>query len=115
MNHGVSLKPVDRGFFPLLEFRDAAKWFANAATSWWRRSAADMVQPPSTFPSTVSTGRSSPWSETVPIRFPDAGRSVAQVDLWIIDYMVAEKRVLPKDDVVVGQSAAAGLPSRCRV
>ncbi|WP_414645574.1 MULTISPECIES: hypothetical protein [Bradyrhizobium] len=47
--------------------------------------------------------------------FHDAGRSVAQVDLWIIDYMVAEKRVLRKDDVVVGQSAAAGLPSRCRV
>jgi dienelactone hydrolase len=30
---------------------------------------------------------------------------VAQVDLWIIDYMAAEKRIVPKDVIVVGQSA----------
>jgi hypothetical protein len=29
MNHGVSLNPRDRSFFPLVEFRDAAKWFAK--------------------------------------------------------------------------------------
>jgi dienelactone hydrolase len=29
MNHGVSLNPTDRSFFPLVEFRDAAKWFAR--------------------------------------------------------------------------------------
>ena len=29
MNHGVSLDPVQRGFFPLVEFRDAAMWFAR--------------------------------------------------------------------------------------
>jgi Dienelactone hydrolase and related enzymes len=29
MNHGVSLNPTDRSFFPLVEFRDAAKWFAQ--------------------------------------------------------------------------------------
>ena len=29
MNHGVSLNPTDRSFFPLVEFRDAAKWFAK--------------------------------------------------------------------------------------
>src|SRR5262245_66096162 len=28
MNHGVSMNPTDRSFFPLVEFRDAAKWFA---------------------------------------------------------------------------------------
>src|ERR1700759_3306914 len=27
MNHGVSLNPTDRSFFPLVAFRDAAKWF----------------------------------------------------------------------------------------
>ena len=26
MNHGVSLNPRDRSFFPLVEFRDAAMW-----------------------------------------------------------------------------------------
>src|SRR3981189_1058249 len=29
MNHGVSMNPTDRSFFPLVEFRDAAKWFAK--------------------------------------------------------------------------------------
>ena len=29
MNHGVSPKPVDHGFFLQLGFRDAAKWFAK--------------------------------------------------------------------------------------
>ena len=29
MNHGVSLNPRDRSFFPLVEFRDAAIWFAR--------------------------------------------------------------------------------------
>ena len=28
MNHGVSLNQKERGFFPLVEFRDAAIWFA---------------------------------------------------------------------------------------
>jgi len=29
MNHGVSLNARDRSFFPLVEFRDAALWFAR--------------------------------------------------------------------------------------
>jgi hypothetical protein len=29
MNHGVSLNQRERGFFPLVEFRDAAMWFAR--------------------------------------------------------------------------------------
>src|SRR4029077_1156718 len=29
MNHGVSLNARERGFFPLVEFRDAALWFAR--------------------------------------------------------------------------------------
>ena len=38
-------------------------------------------------------------------QFPRPGLAVAQVDLWIIDYMAAEKRIVPKDVIVVGQSA----------
>jgi dienelactone hydrolase len=37
--------------------------------------------------------------------FRAPGLAVAQVDLWIIDYMAAEKRIVPKDVIVVGQSA----------
>jgi type IV secretory pathway protease TraF len=29
MNHGVSYNQRERGFFPLVEFRDAAMWFAR--------------------------------------------------------------------------------------
>ena len=29
MNHGVLLNQRERGFFPLVEFRDAAMWFAR--------------------------------------------------------------------------------------
>src|SRR5262245_41836604 len=29
MNHGVSMDPKQRVFFPLVEFRDAAMWFAR--------------------------------------------------------------------------------------
>src|SRR3984893_11882763 len=29
MNHGVSLNPRERSFFPVVEFRDAAMWFAR--------------------------------------------------------------------------------------
>jgi hypothetical protein len=29
MNHGVSLNAHERSFFPLVEFRDAAMWFAR--------------------------------------------------------------------------------------
>ena len=36
MNHGVSLNPTDRSFFPLVEFRDAAKWFARRGLSGGR-------------------------------------------------------------------------------
>ena len=32
MNHGVSLNPTDRGFFPLVEFRDAAIRDSDPAT-----------------------------------------------------------------------------------
>ena len=37
--------------------------------------------------------------------FRDPGLAVAQVDTWIIDYMAAERRIVPKDVIVVGQSA----------
>ena len=64
MNHGVSLNPTDRSFFPLVEFRDAAKWFAKRGYLVVALSAPDMVQRPSTSLSMVSTARSSQRSES---------------------------------------------------
>ena len=106
MNHGVSLKPVDRGFFPLVEFRDAAKWFAKRGYfvvapvgSGYGAAAIDMPERGLYGPFFSKVGKCSNPN------FRAAGLAVAQVDLWIIDYMVAEKAHLPKDVIVVGQSA----------
>jgi hypothetical protein len=91
MNHGVSLKPVDRSFFPLVEFRDAAKWFAKRGYfvvapvgTGYGAAAIDIPEHGLYGPFFSKVGKC-----TNP-NFHDAGRAVAQVDLWIIDYMVAE-------------------------
>ncbi|WP_262047204.1 alpha/beta hydrolase family protein [Bradyrhizobium sp. Bra78] len=106
MNHGVSLKPVDRSFFPLVEFRDAAKWFAEhgyfvvaPVGTGYGAAAIDIPERGLYGPFFAKIGNCSNPN------FKDAGRALAQVDLWIIDYMVAEKRVLAKDVIVIGQSA----------
>jgi dienelactone hydrolase len=106
MNHGVSLNPTDRGFFPLVEFRDAAKWFARRGNlvvapvgTGYGASAIDIPERGLYGPFFSKVGKCSNPN------FRDAGLAVAQVDLWIIDYLAAEKRIVPKDIVVVGQSA----------
>ena len=102
----MSLKPVDRSFFPLVEFRDAAKWFAKRGYlvvapvgTGYGAAAIDIPEHGIYGPFFSKVGNC-----TNP-NFHDAGRAAAQADLWIIDYMVAEKRVLPKDVIVIGQSA----------
>ncbi|MCP3467648.1 MULTISPECIES: S9 family peptidase [unclassified Bradyrhizobium] len=106
MNHGVSLNPTDRSFFPLVEFRDAAKWFARRGNfvvapvgTGYGASAIDIPERGIYGPFFSKVGKC-----THP-NFRDPGLAVAQVDLWIIDYLAAEKRIVPKDVVVVGQSA----------
>ncbi|MBR0713267.1 S9 family peptidase [Bradyrhizobium liaoningense] len=106
MNHGVSLNPTDRSFFPLVEFRDAAKWFARRGYfvvapvgTGYGASALDIPERGIYGPFFSKVGKC-----TNP-NFHDAGRAVAQVDLWIIDFLAAEKRIVPKDVIVVGQSA----------
>ncbi|RXH22034.1 dienelactone hydrolase [Bradyrhizobium nanningense] len=106
MNHGVSLNPTDRSFFPLVEFRDAAKWFARhgylvvaPVGTGYGASAIDIPERGIYGPFFSKVGKC-----TNP-NFRDPGLAVAQVDLWIIDYMVAEKRILPDGVIVVGQSA----------
>lgn len=105
MNHGVSLNPIERSFFPLVEFRDAAKWFATRGHlvvapvgTGYGASAIDIPERALYGPFIAKVGKCSNPN------FRSAGMAVAQVDLWIIDYMVAEKRIVPKDVIVVGQS-----------
>ena len=106
MNHGVSMRPVDRGFFPLVEFRDAAKWFARRGYlvvapvgSGYGASAIDIPERGLYGPFFSKVGKCSNPNFHAP------GLAVAQVDLWIIDYMTAEKRIVPNDVIVIGQSA----------
>ncbi|MCA1454652.1 dienelactone hydrolase [Bradyrhizobium sp. BRP22] len=106
MNHGVSPDPVQRSFFPLVEFRDAAMWFARRGYfvvvpvgSGYGASAIDIPE----------RGLYGPFFSKIGScanpNFRDAGMAVAQLNLWIIDYMAAERKILPKDAIVVGQSA----------
>jgi dienelactone hydrolase len=106
MNHGVSLNPRERGFFPLVEFRDAAMWFARrgymvVAPSGSGYGAAALDEPGrglySVFYSKIGSCDNP--------NFRDAGLAVALIDQWIIDYMTDQRLIVPDNVVVVGQSA----------
>jgi dienelactone hydrolase len=106
MNHGVSLNPGERGFFPLVEFRDAAMWFARrgymvVAPSGSGYGAAALDEPGrglySLFYSKIGSCDNP--------NFRDAGLAVALIDQWIIDYMTDQRLIVPDNVVVVGQSA----------
>src|SRR5438067_5708431 len=106
MNHGVSLNPTDRSFFPPVEFRDAAKWFAKRGYlvvapvgTGYGASAIDLPEHGLYGPFFSKVGKCSNPNFRAP------GLAIAQVDLWIIDYMAAEKRIIPTGVIVVGQSA----------
>jgi dienelactone hydrolase len=106
MNHGVSLNPRERGFFPLVEFRDAAMWFARrgymvVAPSGSGYGAAALDQPERGL---YSLFYSKIGSCDHP-NFRDAGLAVALIDKWIIDYMTDQRLIVPDNVVVVGQSA----------
>lgn len=106
MNHGVSLNARERSFFPLVEFRDAAMWFARrgkmvVAPTGSGYGAAALDEPEhglyGVFYSKVGNCDNP--------NFHDAGLAVALVDKWIIDYMTDQKLIVPDKTVVVGQSA----------
>jgi dienelactone hydrolase len=106
MNHGVSLNARERGFFPLVEFRDAAMWFARrgylvvAPTgSGYGAAALDVPERGlfSVFYSKIGSCENP--------NFKDAGMAVALLDEWIIDYMTREKLAAPNSAIVIGQSA----------
>jgi dienelactone hydrolase len=106
MNHGVSLNQRERAFFPIVEFRDAAMWFARrgymvVAPSGTGYGAAALDVPErglySSFYSKIGNCDNP--------NFHDAGLAVALVDKWIIDYMADQKLIVPDNVIVVGQSA----------
>src|SRR5260370_9772597 len=98
MNHGVSLNARERSFFPLVEFRDAAFWFARRgymvvapAGSGYGAAAIDLPERRLYGPFFSKVGNC-----TNP-NFLDPGLAVAQADSSIIEYMPSGKRIIPKD------------------
>jgi dienelactone hydrolase len=105
MNHGVSLDARERSFFPLVEFRDAAMWFARrgymvvAPTGGYGAAALDDPERGiySVFYSKIGSCDNP--------NFYDAGFAAAVMDKWIIDYMAEQKLIVRDKVIVVGQSA----------
>jgi dienelactone hydrolase len=106
MNHGVSLNARERAFFPLVEFRDAAMWFARRGNivvaptgTGYGAAALDISE----------KGLYGPFFSAIGScenpNFRNAGLAVALLDKWIVDYMTDQKLIVPSSTVVVGQSA----------
>ena len=73
MNHGVSQDPRERSFFPLVEFRDAAHWFAHRGYMVIAPVGPDTAAEDSICRSAGSMGYSSRTLEIATIRI-SAGR-----------------------------------------
>jgi dienelactone hydrolase len=106
MNHGVSLDARERSFFPLVEFRDAALWFARHGYlvvapmgSGYGAAALDIPERGlySVFYSRIGNCDNP--------NFRDAGLAAALLDKWVIDYMTEQKLAKPDSAIVIGQSA----------
>ena len=105
MNHGESLDATARSFFPMVEFRDAALWFARRGylvvvpiRSGFGSSAIDL---PEQGVHGIYFGDIGKCSD---VDFRSPGVSIASINQWVIDYMINKKAALPNGVIVVGQS-----------
>jgi dienelactone hydrolase len=105
MNHGVSLDPKERSYFPVIEFRDAAIWFA--------RQGYVVVAP--VRPGYGATAIEIPErglfglffsgvGNCLDANFRDAGLAIASINKWVIEYMSVQPFIKRDEVVVVGQS-----------
>ena len=105
MNHGVSLDPKERSYFPVIEFRDAALWFAKQGYV--------VVAP--LRPGYGSTAIEIPErglfglffsgvGDCSDANFRDAGLAIASLNMWVIDYMSTLPFIKRDNVIVVGQS-----------
>ena len=106
MNHGVAMDPKERSFFPLVEFRDAAFWFARRgyfvvapAGAGYGAAGLDMPERGIHGVFFQKIGKCSNPN------FRDAGLAVATTDLWTIKYLSSRKDVVADNIIIVGQSA----------
>ena len=105
MNHGVALDPKERSYFPAIEFRDAALWFA--------RQGYVVVAP--IRPGYGATAIENPERGLFGLFFSgvgncsdadfrNAGLAIASLNMWVIEYMSSQSFIKRDGVVVVGQS-----------
>ena len=105
MNHGVSLDLKERSYFPVIEFRDAALWFAKqgyvvVAPVRPGYGASAIEIPERGLFGLFFSG----VGDCSDANFRDAGLAIASLDMWVIDYMSTQPFIKRDDVVVVGQS-----------
>jgi dienelactone hydrolase len=105
MNHGVALDPKERSYFPAIEFRDAALWFARqnylvVAPIRPGYGATAIEIPERGLFGLFFSG----VGDCSDANFRDAGLAIASLDMWVIEYMSTQSFIKRDDVVVVGQS-----------
>jgi dienelactone hydrolase len=105
MNHGVSLDATARSYFPVIEFRDAALWFARqgyvVVAPVRPGYGATAIEIPERGLFGVFFSGVGKCSDA---EFREAGLAVASIDKWIIDYMSTQSFIKRNDVIIVGQS-----------
>jgi dienelactone hydrolase len=105
MNHGVSLDPKERSYFPAIEFRDAALWFAKQGYVVVAPVRPGYGATAIEIPERALFGLFfSGVGDCSDANFRDAGLAIASLDNWVIDYMSTQPFIKGDDVVVVGQS-----------
>ena len=103
MNHGISLDHNQRAMFPMVEYRDAAFWFARrgyVVISPIRYGASGLDDKDRGVYGAVFAHVGSCDNPN----FRGPGLAIATLDEWVIDYMSKKKMIQPGKVVVVGQS-----------
>ena len=105
MNHGVSLDATGRSYFPVIEFRDAALWFARqgyvVVAPVRPGYGATAIEIPERGLFGVFFSGVGKCSDA---EFRDAGLAVASIDKWVIDYMSTQSFIKRDGIIIVGQS-----------
>src|ERR1700730_5796085 len=105
MNHGVSLDPKERSYFPVIEFRDAAIWFARqgyvVVAPVRPGYGATAIEIPERGLFGLFFSGVGNCSDT---NFRDAGLAIASIDKWVIEYMSVQPFIKQDEVIVVGQS-----------
>ena len=105
MNHGIAHGATERSYFPVIEFRDAALWFARRGYV-----VAAPVRPgygPTAFdvPERGVFGLDfSGVGKCSQVEFREAGLAVASIDKWVIDEMSTKSFIKHDGVIIVGQS-----------